>query len=208
MQALLLFIVLIFSAPSWSQTFYESPFVVNGTSFRITIPPGFEEMNKEDRLKDGNPNIVAYTTQQLDDVNTLLPKKNNVLFFGTYETNDTLTAENATTELINLYSALSDSIVHEKDTFVTNYSDTFIVSKYTMLVSLGGKHFYIRNYSAETQFDSITFSVHLGENIREGQTFLDPSFFYAILKSYRTYNTDRKSTFIREEDWNEQIHSH
>ncbi|MCR9172782.1 MAG: hypothetical protein NXI10_09835 [bacterium] len=208
MKFLILLITVLTSHLASSQLFYESPFVVNGTSFRFTIPPGFEEMNEEDHLEDGNPNVAAYTTQQLYEAQILFPRKTNLLYISNYETNDTIAKENGITELYDIYSMFSDSVILEKDTLTTNNFDTFSISTYTIFSSFGDIELSMRIYEAECQFDSISFSVHLAENIREGQSFLDPSFFRAILKSYRVYETDRNSTFIRKEEWEEKIHNH
>lgn len=194
MKLWLVISALILSASSFAQTFYESPFVVNGQSFRFTVPPGLEEVPIENVYFGRDPNSSIYATSSIVGAFGLYDIFGNSISFST-SNRDSLSIFEA--DFFDRLTVFGDTSDLQLEPFVTSRNDTFFVAT-------GIKSTYLDNIEhsiAITTFDSVTVMVMFSQTTTTGQEFLDSSFFEAVLKSYNIYETDRKSTFLREEDF-------
>ncbi len=190
----LLFFVSTFvlSTSCFSQTFYESPFVVNGTSFRFTVPPGYEEILKKENYFSQDANATVYSPSSLLKAVVPFDLSRPMLSFSV---SDRDSSELYKSPFLELFTFYYDTSEIQFEPFVTSRNDTFLVAQ-----GLESLIFPELQYSiAITTFDSVSVLVRFSDATYSKKEYIDDSFFEAVLKSFQVYETDRESTFFREE---------
>lgn len=201
MRCYLVLFTLIVCPLSFGQTFYESPFVVNNQSFRFTVPPGFEEFSEYKILVGQDPNASVYSTNSLLAAMGPFGGLGGMLAFSTSvsDSNDILDKS-----FFEFFAILTDTSEIQFEQFVTSSGDTFMVAQEIEPTFIPDLQYSI----AFLTFDTVKVTVMLTDSKSSKREFLDQSFFEAILKSFNRYETDRKSTFIRERELHVREHHH
>ncbi|MDA8648171.1 hypothetical protein N9L43_00085, partial [bacterium] len=94
-----------------------------------------------------------------------------------------------------LFTLFSDTSEIQFDTFVTSRNDTFLVAHGIESFILPDLQYSV----AYASFDSVSVLVKFSDAKVSKKEHIDDSFFEAVLKSFQVYETDRESTFFREE---------
>jgi len=171
---------------------------VNNTSFRFTVPPGYEEVIDQSLIISLDPNSSAYSISSFVKSILYYELSGGSLSFYTAEKDSAI---NYDVPFFEFFSISCNTSNLQFESFVTATNDTFMIAQ-----AIESTFFPDLQYSiAMTTFDSVSaFVLFTDATSTTKKEHVDDSFFQAILKSFQVYKTERKSTFLREEDYIER----
>ena len=185
---ILLLATLALSSGAFTQVFYESPYVIEGSSYQFTVPPGYENVetgSTEFQMFSTNPDIML--EMEGETINS------DFIMIGITE-NEGEEMDNIFDELVEEYQTAENTSI-KVSSFQTPSNKEF--------QTLNGKIGFIteqptQTMMAITEFQDVLVIVLIvdGDNGND----IDPSLLEALLSSYKEVETDRESTFMPYEE--------
>lgn len=186
MKHLILLLAITVSSISFSQNFFESPYVSEGRSFRFVVPNSFEEM------PIGDPEMSVFCR----DISSVeMGEMTDVVLIGNMMNDDNKDLDGLMEDVA--FDILKDVKNPVIDVYFNRAGKEFRTIK-------GEVGFFgdapSEGYIGVTTFEGVIVIVGIFDN--EDEDEVDPTLLTAVLESYTEYDTDRESEYpLQDDEW-------